>query len=324
MKTVGFFNVKAGVGTTTLVFHLAWMFQEIGIETVVADLDPQADLTAAFLPDQRIEEIQERGETILGALEPLLLRKEPILEPFSEEIADHLALLPGTVQLSLHEDLYAQAWSRYIQGESIDDQETFSVLTSFHQVIHRAALTRGAELVLIDAGPGVGALHRAALLACDFVVTPISTQLSTFQSLPALGLSLRKWRSAWRENLRGHEPPDQVTPSGTMTPIGYVILHRAFVREWHTRLAEEISKLYHHEVLGEPDSSSTLEHDPYCLASLKRYQGLMLLAQANRKPIFLLKPADGAIGSHAEAVQDCYRDFKQLALRVASACGVVP
>jgi hypothetical protein len=38
--------------------------------------------------------------------------------------------------------------------------------------------------------------------------------------------------------------------------------------------------------------------------------------------MFLLKPADGAIGGHSEAVLDCYRDFKTLALRIASACGI--
>ena len=37
MKTIAFFNNKGGVGKTTLVYHLAWMY---------ADLDPQANLTA--------------------------------------------------------------------------------------------------------------------------------------------------------------------------------------------------------------------------------------------------------------------------------------
>ena len=48
----------------------------------------------------------------------------------------------------------------------------------------------------------------------------------------------------------------------------------------------------------------------------------MFLAQATNKPIFLLKNADGAVGSQAEAVADCYRDYKQLALRIASATGI--
>ncbi len=38
--------------------------------------------------------------------------------------------------------------------------------------------------------------------------------------------------------------------------------------------------------------------------------------------MFLLTPADGAIGAHSEAVKDSYRDFKEFALRIASACDI--
>jgi hypothetical protein len=38
--------------------------------------------------------------------------------------------------------------------------------------------------------------------------------------------------------------------------------------------------------------------------------------------MFSLKPADGAIGSHAQAVQDCRRDFRALALEIAKRAGV--
>ena len=37
------------------------------------------------------------------------------------------------------------------------------------------------------------------------------------------------------------------------------------------------------------------------------------LAMEARKPMFDLKPGDGAIGAHIKAVQICYQDFKALA-----------
>jgi hypothetical protein len=37
------------------------------------------------------------------------------------------------------------------------------------------------------------------------------------------------------------------------------------------------------------------------------------MGQEARKPIFHLTPADGAIGSHAQAVQEAYKDFISLA-----------
>jgi hypothetical protein len=48
----------------------------------------------------------------------------------------------------------------------------------------------------------------------------------------------------------------------------------------------------------------------------------MPMAMEARKPIFLLKPADGAIGAHYNAVQECHKDFRKLAERLAERCHV--
>lgn len=49
---------------------------------------------------------------------------------------------------------------------------------------------------------------------------------------------------------------------------------------------------------------------------LLRYQGLMPLAQDARRPMFNLRPGDGAIGAHAASVQRCRDDFEGLAARI--------
>lgn len=54
---ITFFNNKGGVGKTTLVYHLAWMLADLGYRVVAADLDPQANFTAAFLDDEEIEQL---------------------------------------------------------------------------------------------------------------------------------------------------------------------------------------------------------------------------------------------------------------------------
>lgn len=53
MKTVAFFNNKGGVGKTTLVYHIAWTLQDMGLKVLAADLDPQANLSSMFLPEER-------------------------------------------------------------------------------------------------------------------------------------------------------------------------------------------------------------------------------------------------------------------------------
>ena len=80
---------------------------------------------------------------------------------------------------------------------------------------------------------------------------------------------------------------------------------------------------YRRSVLNKRASGTpAINADPSCIATLKNYRSLMPMAQEARKPMFFLKPADGAIGGHMAAVQDGYRDFRALAKRIARRCGV--
>lgn len=49
----------------------------------------------------------------------------------------------------------------------------------------------------------------------------------------------------------------------------------------------------------------------------------MPMAMEAHKPMFLLKPADGAIGAHTQAVRSCYEDFKRLAMVLADRCDIL-
>ncbi|MCB2055732.1 MAG: ParA family protein, partial [Geminicoccaceae bacterium] len=57
VPVITFFNNKGGVGKTSLVYHLAWMLSETGHRVLACDLDPQANLTSAFLDETAIEEL---------------------------------------------------------------------------------------------------------------------------------------------------------------------------------------------------------------------------------------------------------------------------
>ena len=75
IPVIAFFNNKGGVGKTTLVYHLAWMFAHLGKRVLAADLDPQANLTSAFLDEETQESLFEqenRAATIFDCLRPLI------------------------------------------------------------------------------------------------------------------------------------------------------------------------------------------------------------------------------------------------------------
>jgi cellulose biosynthesis protein BcsQ len=60
---VAFFNNKGGVGKTSLVYHLAHMCADMNRRSLVVDLDPQANLTAAFLDDDRPKRASAKSPT---------------------------------------------------------------------------------------------------------------------------------------------------------------------------------------------------------------------------------------------------------------------
>ena len=80
---------------------------------------------------------------------------------------------------------------------------------------------------------------------------------------------------------------------------------------------------YAKDVLQEShDSTLTTDTDPHCIAKLKDYRSLMPLAKEARKPMLFLKPADGALGAQTYAVQDAYRDFRELAEKIVGRAGI--
>lgn len=320
-----FFNNKGGVGKTSLVYHLSFMFAELGVRVLAVDLDPQANLTAAFLDEDRLAALFWEDEadvpTIFDSIKPLLDVGD--FAPVNYQIIHpHLALVPGDLGLSGFEDQLSSAWI-----EVMDDKNKarpFRILTAFWRSAQEAASRFDANLIVIDVGPNLGAINRAALLASNHVAVPLGADLFSLQGLRNLGPTLRDWRDGWNRRRNSWQLPSFPLPKGDMTPIGYIAMRHGVrltrpVRAY-TRWLDKIPAEFRRSVLDEEIRGKTLptiEHDPYCLAMLKNYNSLTPLAQEARKPIFFLRAADGAIGAHANAVQSAYCDFKVLAQELA-------
>jgi chromosome partitioning protein len=329
MKTIAFFNNKGGVGKTSMVYHLAWMFRDMGDSVLAVDLDPQSNLTSIFLDDVELERLWPDGkhpDTIHGAVEPLIESLGDIQDLNPVRIATHLHLIAGDLGLSTFEDRLSEAWSKCLDDKPPIAGDGFRVVTAFHRVIEAAADRSGSEMVLIDVGPNIGAMNRAALVAADYVVIPLGADLFSLQGLRNLGPTLREWRGGWGTRKQGKVPKGLSIPSGSMRPIGYVLLNPS-VREnrpvkAYLKWANRIPRVYAEEVLGQSAKAAPqVETDTHQLALLKHFKSLMPMAQDARKPMFHLTAADGAIGGHSAAVADCRHQFGELAVRIKSEIG---
>lgn len=322
---VAFFNNKGGVGKTTLLYHLAWMLHELGVRVVAVDLDPQANLTSAFLDDDTVESLWSNFErrTVYGAIAPLLDGEGGVSNPHLEEIAPGLGLVPGDLLLSGAEQELSVAWPNAGDG----NVRAFRVLGAFSTVARRAARMTASDVVLVDVGPNLGAINRAALLACDYVVVPLAPDLYSLQGLRNLGPTLRTWRRDWA--VRAPKAPANLeTPPGSMTPAGYVVLQHGVrldrVSGAYDRWLQRVPSEYRVSVLDLQVKVPlpAAEDDELCLGLVKHYHSLIPMAREVRRPVFLLRSADGAIGAHQQAVLAAYKHFQDLAGRVLDAVGL--
>lgn len=324
-----FFNNKGGVGKTSLVYHLAWMFSEMGKRVVAIDLDPQANLTSAFLPEDELEMLWDLdnkspgADTIFQCVRPLT-EVGDIRTPQTKRINSHLHLVPGDLALAGFEDFLSQEWPNSLGSGSL--YRPFRVLSAFWQVAQLAAQQHGADLILADVGPNLGAINRSALIGSDHVVIPLAADLYSLQGLRNLGPTLQAWRSDWQKRVGNWPTPEYSLPAGAMRPVGYVVqqhterLSRPV--KAYNKWAARIPSVYRTSILATPAENMPLESDPHCLARLKHYRSLVPMAQEVRKPIFHLTSADGAIGSHSYAVSDARKDFMALAQRILGEIGL--
>jgi chromosome partitioning protein len=226
------------------------------------------------------------------------------------QITDKLWLVPGDLELSSFEDRLSTAWPLCYTG----DPAAIRTTTAFHRIIRDAALRVDADIVVIDVGPNLGAINRAALLAADTVLVPLAADLFSLRGLRNLGPALRTWRNTWQDAVLPRVPPTISAASGAMRPLGYVIMQPTMRLDRpvkaYQRWLDRIPTVFAESVLAEPPGRIGPSHE---IATMRNYQILMPMTHDARKPMFDLKAADGALGSTQSYAQKCRAEFRGLA-----------
>ncbi len=147
MHTVAVLSLKGGVGKTTVVLGLASAAMRRGVRTLVVDLDPQCNATAALEPEAAGKGLSE----VLADPSPSALRSAVAPSAWSDDID----VLVGSEDAELH------------NGQSSEDQLTrlTTALSELDSLIEDGELPY--QLVLLDCPPSLGGLTRSALIAAD-------------------------------------------------------------------------------------------------------------------------------------------------------------
>lgn len=229
-----------------------------------------------------------------------------------------MGLILGDLESSLFKDKLSAGWGNCLSG----DEASFRIVSLFPRIIKEASERLKADINIIDIGPNFGAINRATLIGADFVVVPMAADLFSLQGLKNLGNRLDTCHSEWTDRSSRNPEPSLILPKGSMIPLGYIVMQHGIKESRPVRSylawANRIPQVFRQFVLKESCSADVpFDKDEYCLSLLK-YYSLVPMALEARKSIFLLKPADGAIGGHLGAVKDAYDDFKNLVIKIIS------
>lgn len=153
MKTVAICNHKGGSGKTTSAYYLGNLLAEMGLRTLLIDLDAQANLTGRFV-DEIGEEISPTvADALGGAVDPKVTLRE-VLVPVRADAP--LFLAPSELQLA---NTAVGLLNDAVRGRTALRRAMASIKGQF-------------DICVIDCPPEAGITLVNALLTADRILCP--------------------------------------------------------------------------------------------------------------------------------------------------------
>ena len=198
-KQIALFNHKGGVGKTTTTFNLGWMLAEKGKKVIIADCDPQCNLTGMVLGFKDAESFElmyaSDGITnIRDGLAPAFESRPTLIEPVDCQSIDgqpNMHLLPGHIGLAEYEVTLGIAQA--LSGSLLTLQ---NLPGSLHHLFTKTAEKYDADFILVDMSPSLGPINQNLLTTSDYFIVPMFPDYFSAMATDSLAKILPKW-SAW-------------------------------------------------------------------------------------------------------------------------------
>ena len=181
MRVLAIANQKGGVGKTTTTVNLGAALAQRGHRTVVVDLDPQGNLTAAL--GLRLDEGLSVYDTLVDG------------EP-----------LGAVVRTTSTSDLLACPSDPSLAGADLelaaDEPDPKRRASRLRECLATYGVERpGVAFVLLDCPPSLGLLTVNALVAADAVLVPMQCEYFSMQGLARLLDTVERVAGSWNPDL---------------------------------------------------------------------------------------------------------------------------
>jgi len=220
----------------------------------------------------------------------------------------------GDPRLALAEDFLAADWG------------SAGVRSLRSTYVFRQMLTHLQEYdyVFFDMGPSLGSINRAALIASDFFIIPISIDIFSVRAVSNISDWLSKWVKLLKQKLEFVDDPAEIEVADLdlrLRLLGHV--NQQYTAKRNASGERRAVKAYDRIMNGIPKAiarSSLMQAHPepnngYELGEIPNLHSLIPMSQFAHKPIFGLKGSDGVVGAHFTKVAEAEGIFKQIASR---------
>lgn len=196
-RVICLFNHKGGVSKTTTAFNLGWMMAQKGRRVLLADFDPQCNLTGMVMGFKGVDDLANLyaanpPNNVRDGLAPAFeSQPRPIVPvtPIPVEGNHNLSLLPGHIGLAEYETTLGIA--QELSGSLLALR---NLPGSIRYLLDVTAKASNADYVLVDMSPSLGPLNQNLLTTSDFFIVPLHPDYFSSMALTSLAQTLPRWQ----------------------------------------------------------------------------------------------------------------------------------
>lgn len=177
-------NQKGGVGKTTNSYLIAYTLAKMGVHTLVADLDPQANATKTLMltKSQHEDTVYSIKKTLMVGVQDKDLTDLPI------KIMDNLDLIPSYIDF--------QDFTKYLYQNTNNEYEETHVLEPLFK-----PLKKKYDVILLDVPPFSIEITRNAVIFSDFALISLQTHDDSLSGAEEYVNTLSKLQQQYQLNI---------------------------------------------------------------------------------------------------------------------------
>lgn len=339
-KIICLFNHKGGVSKTTTAFNLGWMMALEGKRVVLADFDPQCNLTGMVMGYKQVDDLAaiysgDPPNNVRDGLAPAFESQPRQIAPVKcVEVpgVNNLYLLPGHIELAEYETTLGIA--QELSGSLLALR---NLPGSIRFLLDRTAEYYDAEYVLVDMSPSLGPVNQNLLTTSDYFIVPLHPDYFSAMALSSLTKVLPRWQ-AWARmafNIEALAKADYPFPQPRAHFGGAVIqkyrprmgkASKAF-QNWIDQLTTGlrdtlIPALVKEDMADRHKFMETLGSEPWVpIMEVADFNSIIALSQEHQVPVYGLTPEhtqqQGAVWDQTKRNMEVFFNaFKECATRV--------